>query len=855
MKSSFSFRIVGVFIIVAALAALILFAFPVFISSCDSRFTRADGGGTNVGAHGGGEGADSSVGAHGMRPQEMGDKNTGGEYAGNAAWRGKPFDLSAVKAEIESAEIPDGADEMVWDALGKAFIIELERAQSNRTANAAPKQDAGRVDDFKFDSATGLISWTYKNLGDYDLSGEVGIADITAIALNFGKTIEYDGEGKPTGDIETPEGLENHRLAWIDGDKNGEIGISDVTPIALNYLNDVVEYAVVSADSATAPDGEWIELFRIIMPTDKTFPVRFEQMLPGGARNLVGVRAVGKDGSIGERSNLAAVITTVAPVIYGINLPTGVSGDFVLFSAVVTGTHPRFYEWNFGGGAEPNITNDALPTVTLGSIGWYDGRLTVTNEYGTAIRDFKYYVPGQPLQPPVAIAQAWPLGGDAPLEVTFLSNLSYSPNGAIVKYEWDFETDGTYDWESEVPANAVHTYEGGLWKATLRVTDEAGQVGTAETPLVTTYPAEGWQVTSVSDRTLFPEATSAIFVLFDAFIFPISIPAFVSGAGSSGRKAVFFPSHEHAWQRSNYTENSGSRADSTYVQYAGVKSNGTITIYIGKLALAPAANDPEKLFEEISPMGAVTAVPDPNVPFTSSTVIVKARTAGENGYVAVLRAKSPATGRWPRYLAQFNGAVWTYEEIPLPNPRIYDLIVDGDRIACVSTYGSIWLTEKKEDEWSSRLVGVPPGLTLFDRAKLHVIDGNYAVVASYADGSGVSGGVRFFIERGGIWESEDIVPVGDPAGFSKDISTAANGNFLSVAFWVKQNRVLRVLYYDGAGWSNEALSFSQVEDVDSERYINGISSAISNEGMLHIVFSAETDEEGVYYFYASKQLG
>ncbi len=167
MKSSFSFRVVGVFIIVAALAALFLFAFPVFVSSCDSRITRADGGGT---------------------PPVLNDGAKGGQE-----WRGKPFDLSAVKAEIESAEIPDGADEAVWDALQIAFIIELERELERRNADggtppvlegsggaayggyadaserkiaAVPKQDAGRVDDFKFDSATGLISWTYKNLGD-----------------------------------------------------------------------------------------------------------------------------------------------------------------------------------------------------------------------------------------------------------------------------------------------------------------------------------------------------------------------------------------------------------------------------------------------------------------------------------------------------------------------------------------------------------------------------------------------------------------------------------------------------------------------------------------------------------------
>ncbi len=818
IRDLYSSRFCAIAIIAAVFSVAVSIA-PLALTSCDSRFTRADGGGT---------------------PPVLNDGAKGGQE-----WRGKPFDLSAVKAELENSPVPENADETVWDALGKAFIIELERAQSNRAANAAPKQDAGRVDDFKFDSATGLVSWTYKNLGDYDLSGEVGIADITAIALNFGKTIEYDGEGKPTGDIETPEGLENHRLAWIDGDKNGEIGISDVTPIALNYLNDVVEYAVVSADSATAPDGEWIELFRIIMPTDKTFPVRFEQMLPGGARNLVGVRAVGKAGDLGERSNLAAVITTVAPVIYAINVPSGVSGDVVLFSAVVTGTHPRFYEWNFGGGAEPNVTNDPLPTVTLGAIGWYDGRLTVTNEYGTAIRDFRFYIPGKPLQPPVAIAQAWPLGGDAPLEVTFLSKNSYSPNGAIVKYEWDFETDGTYDWESDVPTNATHTYEGGLWKATLRVTDEAGVVGTAETALVTAYPVEGWTITGVDQTALFDE-TSNVFI--DFFYYPDSVPSMVTMI-SLGRVSVFFPSHSFAWQRSHSTESSiGIAFGSLDAKLAGVRQNGDVVLF-------SRPTSPTRVVL-IHPNGAFVQISPPAVPFMSNTRFGNLKLNGEFGLIGAVYASHELTGESFAYLAEYEDSIWNFEQIPLPNINIADMYFDGDSLAFVTSGDSLWLAIKEGDGWRTELIDVPPALTAFKEVRIHKIGGKFSAVASFTDEFEQAGGIRFVAERDGFWESEDIVPMGDPAGFSKVFSSAAGNTFLSVAFFSKQNRILRVLLYDGADWSNEALSFSRVVEVggleNGRKY--SIGSGITETGTLHIVFRAHLEGGSVNYYYASRQL-
>jgi len=61
---------------------------------------------------------------------------------------------------------------------------------------------------------------------------------------------------------------------------------------------------------------------------------------------------------------------------------SGVEGAEVTFGATVTGTEPFTYAWDFGGGATPNTSTEASPTVTLGSAGTYDASLTVTNDYG-----------------------------------------------------------------------------------------------------------------------------------------------------------------------------------------------------------------------------------------------------------------------------------------------------------------------------------------------------------------------------------------------------------------------------------------------------------------------------------------
>lgn len=72
---------------------------------------------------------------------------------------------------------------------------------------------------------------------------------------------------------------------------------------------------------------------------------------------------------------------------------------------------------------------------------------------------------------PVAIAKAVPVEVGCKQEVSFNGSDSYHkhPLRSIVKYEWDFESDGTYDSEEMMPK---HSYpEFGTYQATLRVTD------------------------------------------------------------------------------------------------------------------------------------------------------------------------------------------------------------------------------------------------------------------------------------------------------------------------------------------------------------------------------------------------
>ncbi|MBU1912987.1 MAG: hypothetical protein KKB22_05610, partial [Candidatus Omnitrophica bacterium] len=79
---------------------------------------------------------------------------------------------------------------------------------------------------------------------------------------------------------------------------------------------------------------------------------------------------------------------------------------------------------------------------------------------------------------PEAKVLAEPVSGVAPLEVHFSSEL-VNKYGRIVKYEWDFDGKGIYDFSSPESGEIVFTYTGeGSFPAALRVTDKIGITNT-----------------------------------------------------------------------------------------------------------------------------------------------------------------------------------------------------------------------------------------------------------------------------------------------------------------------------------------------------------------------------------------
>jgi len=116
-----------------------------------------------------------------------------------------------------------------------------------------------------------------------------------------------------------------------------------------------------------------------------------------------------------------------------------------------------------------NYTKDGLNSSTQ-----YFYRAFATFENGTVYGDDVALFTASN-EPPIASFEYTIKG----MKVTVNASASYDPDGSIVLYEWDWESDGIFD-ENHTTATAAHTYNSsGNYTITLRVTDNNGAIDTA----------------------------------------------------------------------------------------------------------------------------------------------------------------------------------------------------------------------------------------------------------------------------------------------------------------------------------------------------------------------------------------
>ncbi|MEP0813385.1 MAG: PKD domain-containing protein [bacterium] len=368
-----------------------------------------------------------------------------------------PFQSGDPFGELSKLEPPAGADPAVFELLRGELEKALKGAGKLRASSAAPTLTESKVMDLAYlDDGDGTYSlaWTYRNKGDYDQNGEVGVSDITPIALNFLESASDEGPQDPD--------------MVVDGDGNGEIGVSDITPIAINYLITVAKYKVEGSANANGPfqaageialpnatPGGWFTPISFDLGATPAF--EYYRVVPDDGN---GHRGIPSNVASKPALNLPPDITSVSPLF-------AQTGSNVTFVAEVTGDAPLVYAWDFAGGATPGTSSEVSPTVTIGDVGTYSCTLTVTNDFGEDVFPFTLQAT---LGAPPNISGVSPLSCQTDVDVTFTATVT---GEAPLSYEWDFGG-GTTPGTSTEASPTVHSGAVGTYDCTLTVTNSIG---------------------------------------------------------------------------------------------------------------------------------------------------------------------------------------------------------------------------------------------------------------------------------------------------------------------------------------------------------------------------------------------
>ncbi len=198
--------------------------------------------------------------------------------------------LGDALAQLDALPVPAGVKPEVFMQLKDALREALRAKATSKVTSTPPTGDANRVNDLAIaDNGDGTYSltWHYRNLGDYNQDGTVGVSDITPLAIHYNETANPSNE-------------------WVDGSGNGKIDISDVTPIAMNFAIQVDHYAIEASDTI---DSGFTPLAMCQLPTaDNLSRLSIPYSLGATpAYTFWRVAPVDASGAQGDYSNVAQV--------------------------------------------------------------------------------------------------------------------------------------------------------------------------------------------------------------------------------------------------------------------------------------------------------------------------------------------------------------------------------------------------------------------------------------------------------------------------------------------------------------------------------------------------------------------
>ncbi len=365
---------------------------------------------------------------------------------------------------LEALPPTDGVEAEIFSLLKDELARQLNSnyilEKNQRVVSIPPRGDANQVDDLTItetDGTTITLSWSYKNRGDYNQDGTVDIQDISKLAQHFLHVSSATG-----GEETDPEDI------VIDGNADGRVNIGDVSTLARNFFTNCAGYKILGTDidglsftdidfvpfsEATGKENGWAK-FSFTFEVGNF--VRFK------------VAAVDRQGALGAESTTIASLNPEPPSIISVSPQSGTSAQVTTFSATFFGTEPISFEWNFGGGADPNTSPERSPSVTLMTPGSYTGSLTLTNELGSDTMEFTYDVIEARVAPSIVSinASGGVIGGAGSFSAEVTGSLPIS-------YSWNFGG-GAMPNVSSDPAPIVTMGNPGTYNGSLTVTNDVG---------------------------------------------------------------------------------------------------------------------------------------------------------------------------------------------------------------------------------------------------------------------------------------------------------------------------------------------------------------------------------------------
>jgi len=346
------------------------------------------------------------------------------------------------------------------------------------------------------DGLVSLYEWDFTGDGTYDWSNET-----TGVAQHI-----YDSAGNYTAKLRATDNIGEFATATVSVEVQARppnmLPMADAGDDVTVEQGDPVEFVMAGFD----PDGS-IVLFEWDYDGDGTYDeesptaVTTHHIYINPQVYTATLRVTDDEGGVDTDPRTITVTAKVQN-----QPPTADAGPDMNVQVgqpvtlVGTGNDPdgsiATFKWDFDGNNEYDWTSSATGTVehTYQEVGVYIARFLVIDNNNTAATDTAV-INVTPVQ-----VNLKPLADAGPAEVQQaveghemeFTGTGNDPDGFLVLYEWDFEGDGTWDWNDTQERVARWTYtETGLFIARFRVTDNDGataqdvlrvQVSSAVTP-------------------------------------------------------------------------------------------------------------------------------------------------------------------------------------------------------------------------------------------------------------------------------------------------------------------------------------------------------------------------------------